>query len=243
MYVELLRFARRRADVQVDEAVDPALSDPRIARDEFLALPVPKTEMKCLELLEGYYEILRDFRQPEIAEHYKNEVRGFVEDHNLRYTVSEACKFVLTIPGLLLSQYSKLQHDVTDRSNLSQALVYLEGSASRLRNISDEERNAIRLASNLLESIACAVTINGQNTLNRSVDGCDVFPHAALRACIKNFYSFASDYPNIRHAGNLASSLRDLKKDDALLAIAFAVAFGNYVLNNNAASDVLLGEL
>ena len=92
-------------------------------------------------------------------------------------------------------------------------------------------------------SINGSKTTNSENTLGRAIDGCNVFPHEALRKCVKEFYKFASDYPNIRHAGNPASRIRDLKKDDALLAIGLALSFGTFVLDNDAGDAILDGEL
>ena len=56
MYVELLRFARRRLGIEVDDAAS-ALSDPTLARDEFFRLPEPQNEAKCVELFEGFYNV------------------------------------------------------------------------------------------------------------------------------------------------------------------------------------------
>jgi len=76
MYIELLRFARIRLGIQVDEATDATLSNPSLAREEFFGLPDPESESKCIELLEGFYNILSDFRT-EIAMHYQEELRDF----------------------------------------------------------------------------------------------------------------------------------------------------------------------
>jgi hypothetical protein len=60
---------------------------------------------------------------------------------------------------------------------------------------------------------------------------------------LKDFYKFTSDYPNIRHAGTPGSRLRDLKKDDALLAVTLALAFGLFVYDNNSGEATIQGEL
>ncbi len=243
VFIELLRFTRRTVEVQIDEAADAALSDPELARQEFLELPTPQTEGKCIELLEGYYAILGDLSEGKIAKHYKDEIREFVEKHNLRYTVSDNCRFQLSVPGLLVSQFSKLRTGILQDPSLVQAMWQLESSLSRLGSAGHEERNCIGIATNLLEGIARQRTINGQITLGTAIDGCNVFPHASMRECIKNFYKFASDYPNIRHAGTPANKLRDLKEDDAILAIVLAIGFGSFVFDNNAGPPVLRGDL
>jgi len=244
MYIELLRFARRRLGIQVDEAADEALHSPSVARERFFDLPEPRSELKCIELLEGFYDILREFMTA-IADAYRQEVREFVEEYNLRYMVSDDCRFRLSIEGLLVSQYAKLRNALSGNPHIQQSLEQLEHSVWRLKDTRHEERNCIGIATNFLEGIACVRTTNNQPTLSAAIDGCNVFPHPAVRQCIKQFYKFASDYPNIRHGhpGTPANRLRELKRDDALLAVYLAVGFGSYVFDNDSADAILEGEL
>jgi hypothetical protein len=243
MYIELLRFARRIQGIQVDIAADTALSDPTLAREEFLSLPEPQSEAKCIELLEGYYGILREFKDGKMAENFRQELEEYVTEHNLRYTLTNDCKLKLSLQGLLVSGYSKLHTLVANQTSLTQALSQLEESISRLGATPQEERNAIGIATNLLEGIAKDKTTNHQPTLGSAIDGCDVFPHEALRTCVKNFYKFASDYPNIRHAGTPANKIRELKKDDAMLFVSIALAFGLYVFDNDSTQSIIVGDL
>jgi hypothetical protein len=243
MYIELLRFARRKLDVPTEEATDVVLSDPSLARNAFFKLPEPQSESQCIELLEGFYDTLQEEFRTKIAQYYKQELKKFVEERNLRYYISDNCKFQLSIQGLLMSQCEKFRNMLFGNAHMEQSLRLLEASVSRLMDVSDEERNCIGIATNLLEGVACTRTTNNQNTLGAAIEGCNVFPHDALMRCVKDFYRFASDYPNIRHAGNPASKLRDLKKDDALLAVTFALGFGSYVFNNDSGQKILQGEL
>jgi hypothetical protein len=242
MYIELLRFAKRRMGIGIDVATYEALGDPKLAREEFYRLPEPQNEPKCIELLEGFYSVLQEFK-PGIAATYQKELKKFIEERNLRYLVSDDCKLRLSVQGLLVSQYTKLRNRLMGSPDAEQCLRQLETSVSRLKDGMGEERNCIGIATNLLEGIACNRTTNRQNTLGRAIDGCDVFPHESLRTCVKDLYRFASDYPNIRHAGTPANRIRELKKDDALLATALALAFSSYVLDNDSADAVIHGEL
>jgi hypothetical protein len=63
----------------------------------------------------------------------------------------------------------------------------------------------MEIATNLLEGIANDKITNHQPTLGKAIEGCNVFSHEDLRTCVKDFYKFASDYSNIRHAGTPAS--------------------------------------
>ncbi len=242
MYIELLRFARRRLGIQVDAATDEALHDPALAREQFFGLPEPSNESKSIELLEGFHEVLNEFN-PVIAEGYEQELREFIEEHNMRYIVAHSCKLELSIQGLLASQFVRLSNILATNPHVNQSLQQLEATVSKLKEGTHEERNCIGIATNLLEGIARDKTTNNQTTLGAAIEGCDVFPHSAVKECVKSFYKFASDYPNIRHSGTAANKLRELKKDDALLAVSFAIAFGSYVFDNDSSNAILNGEL
>ena len=121
----------------------------------------------------------------------------------------------------------------------------MEKSVARLSTAAHEERNCISISANLLEGIARLMTTNGGDTLGTAIDGCDVFPHSSVKQCIKDFYRFTSDYPNLRHGhpGTLANKLRELKKDDALLALMLALGFSSYVLDNDSVAGIFRGDL
>jgi hypothetical protein len=244
MYIELLRLARRRLNIQVDEAIDAALSDPKVAKAEFLALPQPQNESKCIELLEAYYNILRDFVTPTIAADYLFLLRKFVEDRNLRYTLSNDCRFQLSIQGLLMSQYARFRKAVVGTTEVEESLDQLEDSVSRLRQGRYEHRNCIGITSNMIEGVVCRKTTNGQRTLGRAITGCGMFAHQNLMKCVTEFYNFASDFSNIRHGHAVnPNQLRPLKKEDAILAVALAVGLGSYIFDTDSSREVLDGDL
>jgi hypothetical protein len=102
----------------------------------------------------------------------------------------------------------------------------------------------MRIASNLLEGIIVDRTTNGEQTLGRAIAGCELlFPHKAMIESVKNFYKFFNDYPNLRHPGTNLQKLRELKKDDAVLSIWFAVMFSSYLANDNSFEHISLGVL
>ena len=244
MYVEMLRLARRRLGIQVDEATDAALSDPKVARIEFLSLPGPQTESKCIELLEAYHNILQDFVTPAVAFDYVLLLRKFVEDRNLRYTVSDDCSFQLSIQGLLMSQYARFRRAVVGTTEIEESPDQLEDSVSRLKQGRYEHRNCIGITSNMIEGVVCRKTTNGQRTLGRAITGCGMFAHQNLMKCVTEFYNFASDFSNIRHGHAVnPNQLRSLKKEDAILAVALAVGLSSYIFDNDSSSEVLDGDL
>jgi len=245
MYMDLLRFERKTLCISVDEATDEVLQNPDKARQEFFnPLAEPFGESKCVELLEGFYTVLKGYNTA-IADAYKLQLRKYVEEHNLRYAVSHDCRFELTIQGLLASMYWRLRTSVSANREIRQSLDQLEVSVSRLPTALHEERNCIGIATNLVEGITCLRTTNNGNVLSTAIEGCDMFPHPAVKQCVKDFYRFASDYPNLRHGhpGTPTNKLRELKKDDALLAVALVVGFSSYVLDNDSSVPIFRGNL
>ena len=80
-------------------------------------------------------------------------------------------------------------------------------------------------------------------TIGRALDLCNnLFPHDALKDCVKNIYRFCCDYPNIRHAGNPSNRTRSLRKDDAFLIIALTLGLGSFITNEEASEMVLAGN-
>ncbi len=267
VYVEVLRVVRQTMRIDNKEDIEKTLSDPkitkemyltlssklklldealndsRLARAEFFRLPVPESEADCIEVLEAFHRVLSSEFGSQTAEQYRVELKNFIGEYNLRYDVSNQCKLILSVPGVLASQYSRLRNELGSNQNLAEALLYVEESLARLKDTTHEERNCVSVASNLIEGVICQKSTNGKDTLTAAIDGCDVFPHWAVKESIKNFYKFASNFPNVRHGARGGPRERDLKKDDALLAVALAVAFSSYIFNNDAADPILEGEL
>lgn len=244
MYVELLRV--RLLKLGRDELDKPenfeALNNPEIAKERFKNLSPPASEKECVSTLESYFDVLQQFGT-QVAAKYKEKLMQWVLEHNLRYRVTPDCKMQLTIQGLLVAQYEFLMKSFAGNTHREDAIRDLENSLSKLSDL-DEVRNCIRNASNLLEGIVIDKSSIPANSLTSALPGCrGVFPHNSLKQCLENIYKFCSDYPNLRHSGNPASSLRNLKKDDALLMLALTIGFGTFVHNNDASEKILEGSI
>jgi len=238
VYVELLRYMSEKHGFQ---ASLEALNDPKLAREEFRALPTPSNETLCIAILEGFLEVLSQFGT-EIAQKYQTKLGQYVEEHNLRYKLTTTCKFRLSLPGLLMTQCAYLCGSLQENMDRAECLMELENGLSKVSD-PDGEKNCIRIASNLLEGLTLDKSNISGATLRRALDGCpDLFPHNALKECVKNIYKFSCDYPNIRHPGNPASRIRPLKKDDALLIIALTLGLSSFITNNDASEAILAGD-
>jgi len=239
MFIELLGYATTKLGFELKVE---ALNDPKLAREEFKKLSTPPDEKTCLLLLEGFYDVLSTF-DTDINKKYYSKLKEFIENHNLGYSLTTDCKIRLSLTGLLVSQYASFRKSISANITRSQCLNELEINIGRLSEAT-AEGNCIRIASNLLEGITVDKTTNGEPTFGRAIDGCrNLFPHESLVESAKNFYKFFSDYPNLRHAGTFRRKIRELKKDDAILSISFAVLFASYIAENDASQAILSGDL
>jgi hypothetical protein len=256
MYAELYRYFARELgfDSRPEPTPEPtpaheqykryelAINDPEVARTTFKEYSVPPNEAKCITILEGYHGVLSQI-DAKLAEKYYQRLQDFIFSHNLRYALTPDCKLTLSIEGLLVSQCARLRKALANNRDRLDCLKELEDSLAKI-NHDNEERNSIRIASNLLEGIVRDRSSNREETLSRAIDGCgSLFPHHSLKETYKDVYRFASDYPNVRHAGNPASRVRNLKKDDALLVIAMTVGMTLFIAENDASSYILQGQL
>lgn len=241
VYVELLTY--RLSVISRDEPTKDEnvviLNDPARARATFMQLPIPIDEKACRGILHGYFETLKQFPTA-ISERYRERIAEWVSEHNLRYVVTEECEFKLTIQGLLVSQVEYLKSHLPD-ADARDRLRELETAVSSIQNL-DDARNSMRLANNLLEGILNETAHTPGNTPGRALDRLpQLYPHRALDEGTRKLFKFFDDYPNIRHAGNPGSRLRQLKIDDALLSVALVMSYATFVLDNSCSHSILDG--
>jgi hypothetical protein len=240
MFIELLRYASRKLRL---EPRTEALNDPKLAKQEFKKLPTPIDEKTCVAILEGFYEVLSDFN-PVLSQKYRSKLQEFIERHNLRYFLTPDCNIRLSLVGLIVSQYAALKKSVATKPLRNNCLLSLEKNIGLLNEETAEE-NCIRITNNLLEGVTVdKTTIRGARTFGAALNGCrNSFPHQALIDSARRFYDFFSDYPNLRHGGTQnPARIRDLKKDDAILSISFAVLLASFIADNDASQKILLGD-
>lgn len=243
MYIELLWYRLSligKAELDRPENFE-ALNDPEKARNMYMGLATPPNEEACLSIVKGYFDILRRFPKP-ISQKFREKTSDWIASHNLRYVVDENCALKLTIQGLLMTQIEFLRSHILNQATM-EALEELESSLSNLRG-SNEIKNCLRAASNLLEGVASDRAGRTRSDFHEALNGCrDLFPHKALDESVRKIYSFFNDYPNIRHRGNPTSRLRDLKIDDALLAVSIITGFACFIHDNNSSEKILEGNI
>jgi hypothetical protein len=94
---------------------------------------------------------------------------------------------------------------------------------------------------NLLEAIGRACPGVTETKLGGICNQLDTWPHAAIKASLKNLYGFASDYPGIRHGGTPASAIRDIEMRDMVAMSILLAGFMPYLTDQINADLVYLG--
>jgi hypothetical protein len=242
MYAQLLWY--RLPLVGKQELEKPknveALNNLEKAREVFLNLPWLESEEGALSIVHGYYNLLRQF-PTDISERFRERIDDWITDHNLRYTVTQDCTLRLTIQRLLMSQIGFLRTHILNPDTLD-ALDEIESSLNDL-NAPNQVKNCLRAASNLLEGVMSDKTGLQNSDFNEALNRChDLFPHKSLKDSLGKIYNFFCDYPNIRHRGNSASRVRNLKRDDALLMTALISGMATFIVDDNSSDRILKGE-
>jgi len=212
-------------------------------------LPLTITEKDAVNISEGYYYSLAEC-DGNLADEYRDLLRDFLIKYNIRYFMSPPCTLILTIEGLLATEYDYIKH-LSETSGSGSRKQLIEIMQNHLMKIDtpDEENNCIASCIKLIEHFSIdraseklSKPLEGwQRTLGHALSECrDLFPSESARDSLKRYYNFTNEYPNIRHIGDDACVIRNLNKSDGLLALSLAVAYSTFLIQNH--EDILYGN-
>lgn len=132
VYIELLEFYY---DAVGDDKIQKSdiLNDEDLASEEFRQISsVPISEEKCIIVLEGFYKILKDMYNEQLAQKYENKLQQIFEKYNLRYTIMNNCRIGLSIQGALDSMLLMLKKTIQNDPQRLQDIKDLEENISKL---------------------------------------------------------------------------------------------------------------
>ncbi len=238
------------------------LNNIELASQEFLQILPFESEQKCIQLLEGFYNALKENHDEKIANEYENNLKKIFEKYNLRYTIMANCRIGLSIQGILDSMLLILRKEIKNNPMRQQTIEMLEENIMKLENTPASIRNCLIDANNLIEGAVIDKSNTRNSTLGAALSKCpkDMFAHKSLKSAFYNLYTFYSDQPNIRHAGvppkagifsrifkrkssKNGETLRDLKTSDAVLSTALAISFASFVRTRDDGKSILDGDL
>jgi len=203
------------------------LSDREAARLQFERLEATDfvSETRLVFFLEAASEVMREQGGDALAGKYFSLTSRFIERHSLRYELRPPFLLHPTLPGMFASLFAELR-EVTYRDDLLRPLM--QDFEEAIRDIradrtSGRIKTCMQKQFNLVEALAARCPNVTAATLGDMCDQVGTWPHATMREVAKKLYGFASNYPGIRHAGNPASSLREIDTRD-LVALAVVLA-------------------
>ena len=218
----------RATDIELEEA----RNDPLKARQRFIALKGTDftSESAIVQFLEEAYRVVVDYELKGFEELYQRLLRDALRKFNLRYRLEDPFYIRFLLPGSFTNLYSELHRLNASDSHLSDLWNDFELAFDYyVRGQSDAElRSSIARASNYLEGLASAT--NGKaGALGTLCNNLSDWPHDKVKEAVKNLYSFCSDYPGIRHAGNPNNRKRQLDRRDAVAVNVSLIAFAAYL--------------
>ena len=185
--------------------------------------------------LSGFFEAAHDALEElggdRLTNRYFNQLSRFIDKFNLRYDLRRPCILCPTLPGVFASLVSDLRVLTNRNPHLNTLMNEFEDAVRDLRHDGSDRRikTCIQKQMNLLEAMGRAVPGVTENTLGAICNQVGTWPHEKLKEAMKNLYSFASDYPGIRHGGTPESALRAVDMRDMVAMSILLVGFTPYL--------------
>ncbi|MFH1007979.1 MAG: hypothetical protein V1800_10845 [Candidatus Latescibacterota bacterium] len=192
---------------------------------------------------EKTHDVLDDLVGDTFANLYFNLLTTFINKFSLRYDLRRPCTLCPTLPGIFASLVRNLRAVTNQDAHLDSLMKEFENAIRDLRTDCSDGRikTCIHKQVNLLEAIGRTCPGVTETKLGGICNQLDTWPHAAIKASLKNLYGFASDYPGIRHGGTPASAIRDIEMRDMVAMSILLTGFIPYLSDQINANLVYRG--
>lgn len=190
----------------------------RLGPDDF------ESESDVLGALAASFDALADFEIESVSAEYVELLRVFTDRYSLRYYVDDAGVLWFTFPGLVASLFGELRRVTGLNDELRQLMADFEHALAECMAdpLEDRIKTVVQKQFNLLEALGMQHDHVNKNSFSAICDEVDTWPHNKIRDAAKAIYSFACDYPGIRHGGTYESAIRPLDLRD-LVGITVAM--------------------
>lgn len=194
-----------------------------------------------VKFFQNAYDVFTEYSE-ELCSEFVQLLDEFMRCHNLRYTLQHSpFKLQPHLPGVFASLFAEISEAAAGDSHLLELMKEFEYSfylLSRSHNTADM-KTCIAKASMFVEGIGRAHPNSRGATLGDICDSIPCWPHNALRDAVKKVYGFCSDYPGIRHSGNVHGRIRDLEvKDSIIVPLMLLLAAGYFLTLQNVAEVI-----
>jgi hypothetical protein len=251
LYCELYRCASRAFKVagssdllaQQEQKLAETLGDAELAKTAFTELSATEFsgERQLRKFFEEVYEELDSLYDTQLANIYLDLLKDFVRKYNIRYEIVAPCQLVPSLTGIFSGLVSEIAA-LTDREpHLEELMNAFRKSIQDFRFDSSEDRikTSIQKQFNLLEGIGRRYPGVTKGDLGSICDQIGCWPHSQVKNSISNLYTFACDYPGIRHGGRHESKKRSMETRDLVAMVVLLTGFLPY-LSDDIDSDAAL---
>jgi hypothetical protein len=197
-------------------------------------------ERTIVAFLEAAHSALDDLAGDELSNRYFNLLVGFIDKFSLRYDLRRPCTLCPTLSGVFASLVRDLRVLAGRDAHLDVLMKEFENAVRDLRHDCSDGRikTCIQKQVNFLEAIGRTAPGVTGTTLGTICNQLGTWPHEKLKEAMKDLYSFASDYPGIRHGGTPANALRAVDMRDMVAMSILLAGFTPY-LSNALDADVV----
>ena len=165
-----------------------------------------------------------EYDTPELSAFYSDRIERFLAQHQLPYRLdADPLRLTPLLHGEIDALYRKLRERAATDEGIAEALAGFENAWERqsLDWSQINAKEAIRTASLLAENMLVSASAGREREFTRALVRMrneNRFPSNDFANIFDRAYTFANNYPNIRHPGNNECRKRDLRREDTLLS-------------------------
>lgn len=242
LYRELARALKDKPSVEaladiIDSPVQSREAFEKTGANDFAGEPA------LVAFLEAAHSALDELAGDELSNRYFNLLASFIDKFSLRYDLRRPCTLCPTLPGVFASLVRDLRALASQDAHLDALMKDFENAVRDLRHDCSDGRikTCIQKQVNLLEAIGRTAPGVTGTTLGAICNQVGTWPHDKLKEAMRDLYSFASDYPGIRHGGTPANALRAVDMRDMVAMSILLAGFTPYLAAQLNADSVYRG--
>jgi hypothetical protein len=247
LYCELYReLANALKNKPTSEELVEIIDDPMKSKEAFQNTKTEEIagERALVEFFEKAYEVLDELVGDRLANPYFNLLNAFIDKFSLRYDLRRPCTLCPTLQGVFASLVRDLRVATSQDTHLDSLMKDFENAIRDLRTDCSDGRikTCIQKQVNLLEAIGRAFPGVTGTTLGTICNQVGTWPHEKVKEAMKDLYSFASDYPGIRHGSTPSSAIRSIEMRDMVAISILLAGFTPYLSDKLNADNVFRGS-
>lgn len=221
------------------------VADSELAKEVFMSVRSSEIagERSLIKFMDSVWNLLDEDFGEEVAQVYKQYLLQFIDRYNLRYGVDQRGRLYPSMEALFSGSLMELRIATESDPHLWSLMDDIDQSLADLSagETDSRIRTCIQKQMNFLEALGKSHPESKAGTLGRICDEVNSWPHAKVREALKSLYTFASDYPGIRHGGTPGSAIRVMDMRDMISLSVCILSLSPYLNSSFNAESVYKG--